>query len=133
MISGYRLIDTEIPLHSPLKIFKADTKCAKYHIGRIDVLFAKGYRKYLGEIKYANSSSDFWDATKIIAYYNYYKWQFQGLYDIGKLNPCVLMPKKSLKIEHQITAGLLGIDIFTIDAIEGGYKIEDASYHIAKF
>lgn len=133
IISGYTLIDYEVCLQSPMSIFKKEIgNKGTRNIGRIDAVFKKGSKKYIGEIKYQLSPSDFWDATKILAYYEYYKWQLFYKEQDYKLHPCVLIPKDSIRLEHQITAGLLNIEIFAIVESGNSYTIETTDNMVSR-
>lgn len=112
-----KILGFQIPLYCPERILTrnstqkltfADGRTTAV-IGKIDVLFQHKSRVYVGEIKDYNPMADsFWYASKALAYCEYYKWQT----DKKGYHPAVIIPKESIRLEHQIVAGKLGIRIF---------------------
>jgi len=107
----------QVPLYCPEKILTRNSvkpltfgdgrKSAL--IGKIDVIFRHKSKTYVGEIKDYNPMADsFWYATKALAYCEYYKWQV----DNKRFYPAVIIPKGSVRLEHQLVANRLGIKIF---------------------
>lgn len=94
----------------------------KTPIGRIDVLMTYKNRTYVAEIKdYNPGAESFWYATKAAAYCEYYKWQT----DKKGYHPAVIIPKESIRLEHQVVAGRLGIKIFLFKKdINGEFKMK---------
>ena len=92
-------------------------------IGRIDIIFRYRHALYVGEIKYQPfSNSDFWDASKVLAYCEYYNWQQEtggGQFAI----PAILMPRNKIKLEHRLVARKLKIRLFGIEKLVGAFKI----------
>lgn len=80
--------------------------------GRIDLIVKSKSKFYCVEIKYNNKdSNDFWRSLKVIGYTEYYKWQTHN----NMYLPAVIIPKDTLRLEHQIVAGRCGVTIFTVD------------------
>ena len=98
-----------------------ETTREKMGIGRIDLIFQHKSKRYCAEIKYRKcDNNDFWDAVKIIAYTEYYKWQT----DDNDYLPAIILPSESLTNEHQIAAGRCGIALFVVDKKEDGYSMK---------
>lgn len=123
----------EIPLSEPMSLITREVdpfskSRSSKNIGRIDIVFR--YRKftYVGEIKdYDPIQNSFWYATKALAYCEYLKWQS----DNSKYKPAVIVPKGSIRLEHQIVANRLGIAIFLFEKVIGGFTmrlIDDRPY-----
>ena len=86
-------------------------------IGRIDFIFMYKSKKYIAEVKYYPFLPyEFWDALKVVGYTEYYKWQTEDTL----VYPAVMIPSKKVKLEHQITAGRLGVTIFLITKLKDG-------------
>lgn len=84
---------------------------ANKNIGRIDLLLQFKNKRYVTEIKFRdpdNSSSDFWEALKVVGYCAYYQW----MYNCPSAKAAIIVPRHCVKLEHQIVAGNLGIQIF---------------------
>lgn len=134
IISGLRLIKSEFQLKTPMSLFQRDIAWTmdpklnhnklKDVIGRIDVLFRHKGHLHAGEIKWASERKDFWDALKILGYCTYYNWQNEtwGGHDIAY--PAILIPKKHIKLQHQITANKLKVDLYGIIKVGDDYIIE---------
>ena len=132
-IKGLRVVRHEFPLKDARKILQRETQQEMYNtgddvrtgvsIGRIDVIFYKASRMYIGEIKYMSNPNDFWDATKVLGYCEYFKWQT----DMKHALPAIIMPISSIKLEHKIVANRLKIRIFGIEEIESGFSLKDMS------
>lgn len=90
-------------------------------IGRIDTIFKYKGCMYVGEIKYMKAPNDFWDAMKVLGYCEYFKWQTGMSY----VKPAVLMPLKSIKLEHQIVSNRLKFKIFAIEKSGNKYLLKD--------
>ncbi len=109
---------TEYEIDKPNTI---ETTSTKQGIGRIDLIFRYKAKNYCAEIKYRKcENNDFWDAVKIIAYTEYYKWQV----DNNDYKPAIIMPAESLSLEHQIAAGRCGITLFVVNRVGDGYKMK---------
>lgn len=132
-IKGIRVVQHEFPLKDARKVLQRATQQEMYNtgddvrtgisIGRIDVVFYKGSKMYIGEIKYMNTPNDFWDATKVLGYCEYFKWQT----DMKHALPAIIMPITAIKLEHQIVANRLKIRIFGIEETEKGFSLKDMS------
>lgn len=87
-------------------------------IGKIDCVFRYRATNYICEIKDNNKKNmSFWYATKALAYCEYYKWQV----DDTSFKPAVLVPLSSLRLEHQLVAGKLGIAVFVFSMDSDGW------------
>ena len=125
LLKFLKVIRVEVPLISPIEIFTRGTSLNlpernnKTNIGRIDVLMRYHKTNYVAEIKDCGTSS-FWYSMKCIGYCEYYKWQYED----SSYYPAVIMPKRNLKLEHQIIAGRTGMTIFVFEKIDGFFKIK---------
>lgn len=117
--SEYKLYRAEKVLSREYEEFQHES--CKGIIGRIDIIFRYGTKTYIAEIKNLRENGSFWYATKAMAYKEYYMFQ------TGKRNrnivPAVIIPESHLKIEHRIVAGSLGIEIFSYNKTDSGYKM----------
>lgn len=121
----------EMPLHEPYSILKRDfyefgnpidRKC----IGRIDLVFRYRGALWVGETKYYKPhGSEFWDACKTLAYCTYYNWQTESSGGFDTALPAILVPTKSVKLQHKIVANKLKIMIMGITKVEKGYSLEE--------
>lgn len=120
-----RIEGLEVPLYSPMSLITREVdplnkKSRRQSIGRIDIIFRYKHTTYVGEIKdYDPIRESFWYATKALAYCEYLKWQT----DNHSYKPAVIIPSKSLRLEHQIVAGRLDIHIFIFDKSEDGFTM----------
>jgi len=91
-------------------------------VGRIDLIFTHEEKRYCCELKLLDySSSNFWDALKILGYTVLYNWQNKTSY-----KPSVMIPKKKIKLEHHIVANKLKLTMFEVSKKKGDYIIEIA-------
>lgn len=127
ILKRMKIIGVEVPLVSPIEIITQGTgltlpeRNSKTNIGRIDVIFRYKQRNYIAEIKdYEPKNKSFWYATKSVAYCEYYKWQTEDT----NYNPAVIIPISSLRLEHQIVAGRMGLSIFVFQKIQGQFKLK---------
>lgn len=133
VLKGAKYITHEAILHKADNIFRQSTRYEfdspeelfgekeKMGLGRIDLVFRYKRDTYCAEIKYRKcENNDFWDALKIIGYTEYYKWQT----DNKDYLPAIIMPKESIKLEHQIVAGRCDIRIFLIYKDGDNYKLK---------
>lgn len=91
-------------------------------VGRIDLIFTYEGEEYCVELKLLDyTSSNFWDAMKIIGYTILYNWENKTNYI-----PAVLIPKDKIKLEHHIVANKTNLAIFEITKKEDGYTIKKA-------
>jgi hypothetical protein len=129
------IVGVEYPLLSPNEVITRGTdlhlpgRSNKTNIGRVDVIFRYGRTYYVAEIKDKNGKdpSSFWYATKALAYCEYLKWQT----DSNDYRPAVIIPADSLRLEHQIVSGKLGLTIFLFKRVNGDFKmrpIDDRPY-----
>lgn len=99
-----------------------DEQITSKNFGRIDFIFEYKKTRYVAEVKYYPfSSGEFWDAMKVVGYTSYYKFQ-TGQKD--RVKPAIIMPIKSVSLEHQYVAADLGITIFAIEEYRGGFKMK---------
>lgn len=123
---GFSVIGTEFVLLGAKKLlergsYELDSTTSRgYPIGRIDLIIKYKNTTYITEIKYTNSSYDFWSATKVLAYTEYYKWQTEN----KTVKPAIMMPMDSIKLEHNIVAGKLKIKLFGIEKTGNAYNIK---------
>lgn len=122
-LNGSIIINTQVTLPDAYSIISRDyNKIGGSYtnsVGRIDVIFRYKKEVYIGEIKYYDFSSyEFWDALKVVGYCAYYNWMYKT-----KHKPAVLMPAGKVKLEHQVVASRLKVQIFTIEKIGMTYKV----------
>ena len=126
VLKNARFWKAEYPLFDALDLLKRETflsglgeqKRGIRHIGRIDLLFSYRSRFYAAEIKYHNPT-DFWDATKILAYTAYYNYQNEIMEGFDLAHPAIFVPLNGVKLAHKITANKLKIVIFGIEFKNG--------------
>ncbi len=132
LLRNLKVNGVEVPLISPIHMFTKGTGLSlpernnRINIGRIDVVMKYQKTNYVAEIKDYGVSS-FWYGMKCIGYCEYYKWQT----DKQSYHPAVIIPKESLKLEHQVVAGRTGITIFTFEKKDGEFSmrlIDDRPY-----
>lgn len=119
------VIEVEKRLYSAVKILTQGTEFSLPEaiksqglIGRIDVVFRHKSENYVCEIKdCSKETSNFWYATKALAYTEYLKWQTGD----NDYKPAVLIPQESLKLENQLVASRLKLKIYV-------YKIQNDGF-----
>ena len=95
-----------------------DGKSTGKPIGRIDLVFSYRSKLYVAEVKYHNPT-DFWDATKVIAYTAYYNYQNEIRDGFDRAHPAIFVPIKKIKLAHKIVANRLNCVIFGIEYKDG--------------
>lgn len=130
-LNGLEVLRSEVPLIGALEYLQRDVyedlaagnTLPASCVGRIDLVMKYRGKVYVTEIKYRapdNRSSDFWDALKVVGYCAYYKWQ----YEVKGARPAIIMPRGSVKLEHQVIAGSLGLQIFGAFTSNGVLKLK---------
>jgi hypothetical protein len=120
----FRLYDSYSLLHRDFYEFGDEVK--KKTIGRIDLVFRFRGKLWVGESKYYTPhGSEFWDACKVLAYTAYYNWQNEESGGFDPARPAVLIPKKSVKLQHLITANKLKLLVLGIEKVENEYTLEE--------
>jgi len=132
------VIVVEYPLHSANDLLKGnfylknDINNLRYKsIGRIDIIFKTKRIVYCGEIKWSNEPNyNFWNSLKIIGYTSYFKWQTSNgqllRNDVFRhtIKPAILMPEKSIKLEHELVSRDCKVALFGIIELENGFKLK---------
>ncbi len=114
-IGNFHAWKREVGIHEPMSLMSRDfyalnSVVKKYPIGRIDIMFRRSGKLYCGEVKYyMPHRREFWDATKIIAYTEYYNWENEIMGGFDRAFPSVIIPLKAIKLEYKIIANKLRI------------------------
>ena len=119
------LVKSEARLYAPYYLFERNFRDdfsdsvekkekAGSVIGKIDIVFKYRQTLYAGEIKYFDSRNDFWAAMKVVAYTTYFNWQNETLGSFDICHPAILIPKGSIRLEHQLICNKLRIVLFSI-------------------
>lgn len=110
-----KIIQKEFALFPAFRVFQmqsgeyGDTDYKFF--GRIDFIISYKSKLYAVEVKYYPfSSSEFWDALKILGYTEYFMFQ-TGMKDV---RPAIFMPIDNIKLEHQYICSRLKITLFGI-------------------
>lgn len=123
MLKHIHIEGLEVPLSDPMSVMTRDmdmTKRNPKNIGRIDIVFRYKQTSYVAEIKdYDPGQSSFWYAAKALCYCEYLKWQT----DSDRFKPAVIIPADSIRLEHQIVAGRLGLAIFLFNKVDDGFRM----------
>ena len=139
VLPGCTIIHKELPLYGAYKMLQRDVFETLYGdlqsgltpkdtIGRIDLIFDYQGKVFVVEIKTKTpySNSDFWDALKVIGYYEYFMWIQETMSNFPTAHPAIMMPKEKIKLEHKIVANRLKLFIFAIIKTPYDYKVEMA-------
>ena len=97
-----------------IQVFKENKyKVGNHQIGRIDLGIKYKSKYYCVEIKYYKEDMchDFWDATKILAYTEYFNLCEKP---IKKFKPAIMIPINKIYLETLFVANKLGIQLFGI-------------------
>jgi len=128
VVSKIKYLKHEVPVYDAYEMLKRETYEMDYNpprkaiVGRIDLLLVYKNIKYATEIKYKKySSSDFWDALKIIGYTALLQWQEGN----NAIKPAIMVPLKKIKLEHQIVAGKLELQIFGVKEKKEEFEVID--------
>lgn len=145
VLSGTRkqtitLIKREVILFEPYSLFSRDfdenlntffatKRGAKSIIGKIDLLFRHNSKLYCGEIKFRKkyrkaSMNDFYDATKVLAYTEYYNWQNETWGGFDPAEPAILIPKYNITLATKIMANRLRVRLYAIIKDDNGFVLE---------
>lgn len=134
------LIKREVALFEPYSLFSRDfdedlniffttKKGAASVIGRIDLLFRHNSKLFCGEIKYRKkrnktSMNDFYDATKILAYTEYYNWQNETWGGFDPAEPAILIPEYNITLATKIMANRLRVRLYAIIKNDKDFLLE---------
>ncbi len=139
VLPGCIILNTELTLYGAYNMLQRDVfermqgnkttgLTLKDSIGRIDVIFEYQGKTFISEIKTKTpyTNSDFWDALKIIGYYEYLMWIQETVENSPNAYPAIMMPREKIKLEHRIVANRLKLFIFAIIKTPYDYRVEMA-------
>jgi len=122
------LVDTEIPLLSLTTVLSQEYNSLNFEIpkhqmiGRIDLIFRIGAKKYIAEAKVNKDGyNNFWYSSKILAYLEYYKFQYGNK---NTPHPAIILPKEEITLEHRMICGGLKMELFGLEKKSGAYTLE---------